>query len=403
MKMGVVEKHVRLSHPPTEKEVEALRDAFREDGFVVVAGVLDEGEIADTLDELWNAPSLLGGAPGLDREDPTTWGNENWGLVAGTGDGVSKGFVDTRLDGMELEVAWNNRLSDKVAAPFEAVLETPELWVVESRFGVMRPTVGLPDPEGSGTIDRPEWRTCKSWAHVDQNFWLEPGFRGVQGILTLTDATPTSGGFCCVPGFHNEFDTWAEEHPAETVEGSNRHLVLIPEADPMLDRLVRVCAPAGSMIIWDSRLPHQNFPNADNTWRTVQYITYDRAPVGDAEAVETRTDVALRKVAGVAARRGVSLTDLFGDQTSFPGNLSPRALSLFGLLQYGEDETELAARLALWDDEHGVAARDASGMTARDLFDLAGAAEAEGDMAVATRLYQRAFRLDPGIDAAPRF
>eukprot|EP01126_Amoeba_proteus_P013603 TRINITY_DN1581_c0_g1_i5.p1 TRINITY_DN1581_c0_g1~~TRINITY_DN1581_c0_g1_i5.p1 ORF type:complete len:104 (+),score=29.65 TRINITY_DN1581_c0_g1_i5:727-1038(+) len=31
---------------------------------------------------------------------------------------------------------------------------------------------------------------------------------------------------------------------------------------------------AGSLLIWDSRLPHQNFPNDDDKFRIVQYITY---------------------------------------------------------------------------------------------------------------------------------
>ena len=47
-------------------------------------------------------------------------------------------------------------------------------------------------------------------------------------------------------------------------------------------------APAGALVVWDSRMPHENFPNDDaSAWRAVQYVAARGAPVrGESEQRE---------------------------------------------------------------------------------------------------------------------
>jgi len=54
---------------------EAILNAFREDGYVVVADVLSPAEVAAALYELWTSKNLLGK---FDRYNPQTWSDPSW-------------------------------------------------------------------------------------------------------------------------------------------------------------------------------------------------------------------------------------------------------------------------------------------------------------------------------------
>lgn len=194
--------------------------------------------------------------------------------------------------------SWWNRVNPAVARVFHSLWrqlrfdgeseESPEgrLVVSVDRFGVMRPTkVKMNGKEGSpadggGLTERPDWRTSRNWLHWDQNPWTSPGFFAVQGLLCLSDGVPTSGGWVTVPGFHKEFSHWAQEHPEGSVPRLNKKTVPfpVPLGDEMQDRRVKVVVPRGGLLVWDSRMPHENFPNEDEHWRLTQYVTFKRLP-----------------------------------------------------------------------------------------------------------------------------
>ena len=50
---------------------EAIKTAFREDGYVVISNVLSPTEVEAVLNEIWTSDNLLGK---FDRNDPETWG-----------------------------------------------------------------------------------------------------------------------------------------------------------------------------------------------------------------------------------------------------------------------------------------------------------------------------------------
>ena len=92
------------------------------------------------------------------------------------------------------------------------------------RYGLMRPTKG-----------RPQFKTEKGFVHWDQNPLSEPNFSRIQGfisnntfnflfpffkktlfyrnkgVMTLSEHTPTSGGFHVVPGFVKHFENYAQK------------------------------------------------------------------------------------------------------------------------------------------------------------------------------------------------
>jgi len=193
---------------------EGYQTYFREEGFVVVRGVLDTASVDGSVSELWKSPSLLGAFPHLKRDDPGTWGNESW--PAG-----SRNFLDP-LDPCAEAQSWRNRVHPAVGEVFALLWHTVlhsdtertelgdgegHLVVSVDRFGVMRPT------RPRGCPERPEWRTSRNWLHWDQNPWMHPGFYAMQGFLALSECSSTSGAFVTVPGFHKEFAKWSEERP----------------------------------------------------------------------------------------------------------------------------------------------------------------------------------------------
>ncbi|KAL7555032.1 hypothetical protein ACHAWF_018613 [Thalassiosira exigua] len=248
---------------------DAVLASFREDGYVVVTGVLSPAEVDAALDELWTSPNLLGK---FDRDDPTTWSDPTWPQQDGGRNFLSS--RDAHADASNWDVSSSPRqlrVQKLLWGREDLIASGPGRW------GVMRP---------SGV--EPRWRTEAGWLHWDHNPWTKPGFSHVQAIVCLTDATPTSGGFACVPGFHRKFRMWGDDHPKGTLVVDGKAIddsygdgqpFPVPDDDPCQRDVVRVLAPAGSMILWDSRTPHQNVPNVDDrAFRVVLYCTWSSRP-----------------------------------------------------------------------------------------------------------------------------
>jgi len=251
---------------------------FRQYGFVVIRDALSASEITSTIDEIWNDKQLLGKSGQVDRNDPSTWNNNTWP----TGYGIAeRGFLSFDND-YKLQVSWNNRQNPKVYKPFSKIFNTEALWVNLDRYGVMRPTKQIQLLDGT-LVDKPEWITKSNWLHWDQNPWNEPNFVRVQGLVTLTDSTSTTGGFHCVPGFHLKFLEWAKSN-----EPKKGGIVNVPLNDPIRQEITQITMKAGSLMIWDSRLPHGNYPNESSQFRMVQYITFFPCPQGEKKEEERR-------------------------------------------------------------------------------------------------------------------
>lgn len=129
----------------------------------------------------------------------------------------------------------------------------------------------------------------------------------VQGLLAISDCKTERGGFHCVRSFRGErFFQWARDNEEygkrEDIVG--RNFVEVPDDDSMRSEIIQVPMRAGSLLIWDSQLPHgcvstacnpnvlmtafadncfspllwlclpsnSNFPNTSDQFRIVQYV-----------------------------------------------------------------------------------------------------------------------------------
>lgn len=94
----------------------------------------------------------------------------------------------------------------------------------------------------------------KNWIHNDQNRNMR-SFCCVQGIVNFEDNGPEDGGLVLVEGSHLIFNEYMDRHPSEGITWGPSDMT-----DPLLSTrpLIKVCAPPGSIILFDSRMFHSN-------------------------------------------------------------------------------------------------------------------------------------------------
>ena len=357
-------KHCDRHVPYSDND--AIRKEFQEQGYVVLTDVLSPEEVTSALDELWTSPRLLG-RPGIDRDDKSTWNSEEWPQSNG-----GKNFLAS-ADSFQDATSWDLTSHERVVGLQRLLYQKDDLMCDGlGRWGVMRPT-----------LNHPEWKTDASWLHWDQNPWTEPGFVRLQAIVCLTDNTATSGGFACVPGFHKRFQQWGQEHQMGTVLTPSGKVLdesygaqqpfPIPLDDPCQQEVVRVLAPAGAMVIWDSRLPHQNFPNTDASAMRIVHYTM----------MLVKKDKAVREHRKLLQQKQVVMDALGISGARFPYALTPLGKEINCLDENDEslvgdvtDELEEAIPLVL----------------------EAGRAEERGDVGAAIKCHQKALRLYPDIE-----
>ena len=182
------------------------------------------------------------------------------------------------------------------------------------RYGIMRPTKNVKLTTESEPIDMEKWKTIEKWLHWDLNPWKiksksPPTFNTkffhflsenndnyqekckVQGLIGFLDSIEEDGGFLCVPGFQKVIQEWADENISKKFPETSNY-VPVPKTDSIQNYTQKIPIKAGSLIIWDSRLPHCNFPNNSDKFRLNQYLkmfqSYKEAP---KEYVQDRTKI----------------------------------------------------------------------------------------------------------------
>lgn len=112
---------------------EAIKTAFREDGYVVISNVLSPTEIEAVLDEIWTSDNLLGK---FDRNDPETWGMPSWPQQANGG----RNFLASR-DLFHGGCNWDVSSSPRQYHLQKLLWERDDLIMASlGRWGVMRPS-----------------------------------------------------------------------------------------------------------------------------------------------------------------------------------------------------------------------------------------------------------------------
>lgn len=264
-----------------------LRERLRADGFAVVPGLIPP-DLCDA------AIDAIGAFLKLDVRNPRDW-------------------YARRLEGHGIvplhhaQALWDIRQHPAVYAVFTELLERTDLWVSHDRASFKAPRKGWREPV---RISRIHWDGDPR----------DAGELRVQGVIYLTDTAPNQGAFCCVPGIYRDIDSWLAVHPDDL---SVRH------PDVGGHEVVRVGAPAGSLVLWHRRMPHSSAPNELDKPRFTVYVTMD--PAGDEPQRGALADAFLRKMPPAWAIR----QNVDGQQLPEPG--PPATLTALGRKLTGLD------------------------------------------------------------------
>jgi len=273
-----------------EQNKREIYDFFNTYGVVVIRNVLDENEAKLSCDELFDYVEQ--NFEGLDRNDPNTW-HRVGGLAAKLG-------LITDRPVMSPQIV-RNRINRKIYTAYSYILDVDisNLYTNVGRVGWMRPTKNIQFAEGK-VEDREQWKTAdgRKWVHLDYDplsnhattFGLMPrkavknakqdtyAHVRTQAILALDDCSINDGGFQCIPGFHKIMqDVWIKESGTKMIaKGVFQHRYQFKEDDPLIGYVAKCPIRRGSYLIWNNKLPHNNFSNNSNHARKVQYIRYAR-------------------------------------------------------------------------------------------------------------------------------
>lgn len=99
--------------------------------------------------------------------------------------------------------------------------------------------------------------------HIDKNPHTPPSeyWRPIQMSLALVDhdGNGNDGGLGVIPGFHLKFDEYFQDNP---VDNKRQFVILKQSKHPALwDQIEFIIHSAGSIVLWDNRLPHCTAPN----------------------------------------------------------------------------------------------------------------------------------------------
>jgi ectoine hydroxylase-related dioxygenase (phytanoyl-CoA dioxygenase family) len=287
----------------TVDQTEEYLSYFNQHGYVIIDNILEQQDIEGSKKEIWDYLVEKSNCL-INPNEPETWNNNNWPKDICRNGGFMGRFPYLKKIKLpetlipKHHCAWKNRENSNVFEVFKQCMGTKRLWMSVDRYGIMRPTrFCLKDVcQEDDIITKDEFKTKENWIHWDlspfhygtsaagfapntsvkhESIGTEYGSIRVQGLITLTDCPVEAGGFHCVPGFQGErFFRWREENEAYGNDPSicNRNFVEVPENDAMRPEIVKLPMRAGSLLIWNSQLPHGNYPNTSDSFRMVQYV-----------------------------------------------------------------------------------------------------------------------------------
>jgi hypothetical protein len=223
-------------------------------GYVIVSGAVPPGHVDRLKTLLWEFQEM-------DPADPATWDKSDL-RPNQMKELNSSGMVEI----YNHQCLWDNRQHPRVYDAFVDIWDRRDLWVTIDR-------ANLNTPNRSS-------RTFQGFVHWDVDTSAVPLPVNVQGVLSLVDSGPDTGGFQCVPELFRTFGQWIAAQPADRNPFQPDTTGFEVKSVPMR---------AGDLLIFNSLLAHGIRPNtsADRV-RMAQYISMYPADENNAAARQTR-------------------------------------------------------------------------------------------------------------------
>jgi ectoine hydroxylase-related dioxygenase (phytanoyl-CoA dioxygenase family) len=289
MKKVIVERpvHIKDSGQAHIMFGEDPKPILQKYGYCVVESVFNKELCEETINAMWRWLENLG--TGIDRKDEKTWDNTNWPAH------IKQGLIQHTL--AHEKFMWKIREHDHVIKVFSQIYGTNELLTSFDGATIIRPL------KTGYTHESKE-----SWLHTDSNIihdvkvedvYASP-YYSIQGIANLADSGDRDASLFVGESSHLMHSNLFLHNKRAP---KNHWYVLRQDDINYLTshdvKFVKVNAPAGSLILFDSRCFHSGFAGDDLNNSAFRYVIY----VSQTPAVRaTKEDLALKKKALVEGK-----------------------------------------------------------------------------------------------------
>jgi len=281
-------------HPLTKEQI----NEFLTNGILVVDNVLTESELLDAQQGL-NATLKK---YGIDCNDLGTTGHNLKFLSSTSGSG---GVLDIFHPHWKLKIAENLKLFSILSQLWQASCENHNIalpfgdfdcnkgYIYLDRIGYRIPTklsdaiatIGMNEKKKK-SLQRsltPHLDCCPDTI-VSNDYSKVTKWRPFQSFIALSDTlSPNQGGFEGVPGFHHNFNEWTKNRPHTILKNGTKPAPCLGEFTPIrpkedsnvIQQIKHIPCKAGSLVIWDVRIPHANsLYNLSDQSRSVVYTSF---------------------------------------------------------------------------------------------------------------------------------
>ncbi|ETK71776.1 hypothetical protein L915_21035 [Phytophthora nicotianae] len=237
---------------------------FMDEGVLVVPNVLTPEEVAQARHGLHSELAKYG----VDHDNLEETGDNLKNLSSTGGAG---GILDLFYPSWRLKVAENEKVFAAMTDLWEATYAHNHPDFLHPFGASMANKFAKKKSRPMQRSLTPHWDCCPT--KMFDSGKDTPRWRPIQCITVLTSNTESNtGGFECVPGFHKEFAGYAAKNQPETVTEApltaalRRPQVCLGDFSPLrmqedraiIDRYQHIGCEAGSVILFDWRLPHAN-------------------------------------------------------------------------------------------------------------------------------------------------
>lgn len=288
-------------------DVEGYTSAMKKYGIVVVH-VIDEKQCDETVNAFYAEMAERSGSSKLDRNDQSTWEDENW--PAPNSKFLSGGPTFC-------QEAFDNRCHPNLYKVFCNLYGRKDLLTSIDHWGLMRGAVN----KETGQL-RSDWRyqlkphfDVFPWSYVKED--KVP--KMYQAIIAIDDCSEEVGGFAGVPGSAPYLEKWCSLKKEPSSKGKHVRRNHYPgEKSDIAKNMQHFPLRKGDVVIFDSGTCHANFPNNSTRSRHIQFV---RMCPNEPECIARDQYVAPRSIK---------------DHGPIPSNvkLSKLAQQLCGLLPY---------------------------------------------------------------------
>lgn len=131
---------------------------------------------------------------------------------------------------------------------------------------------------------KPNVTAFKEWFHCDQGHFCYD-FACVQGVVNLIDNGKDDGGLVLLQNSKNYFKSYLNRHPSEGIKYC--HVDVNDDEMKGLTK-IKICAPAGHILLWDSRMVHCNVAPTGSKPRMCTYVSMAPRSGASADVISKR-------------------------------------------------------------------------------------------------------------------